>query len=115
MRISDWSSDVCSADLLSCRPSNGKPFIINVDMAGGTRTSTATFCFYARHISVPRRFHDRHTGLNFDGMLGAIELEESNLGHLFCTHHTYSHYTGKTDRQSVVKGKSVSVIVTSGG
>src|SRR3546814_8797071 len=65
-------------------------------MAGGTRTSTATFCFYARHISVPRRFHDRHTGLNFDGMLGAIELDESNLGHLFCTHHTYSHYRGKT-------------------
>src|SRR3546814_6394173 len=29
-------------------------------------------------------------------MLGAIELDESNLGHLFCTHHTYSHYRGKT-------------------
>src|SRR3546814_5172213 len=24
MRISDWSSDVCSSDLLECRPSSGK-------------------------------------------------------------------------------------------
>src|SRR3546814_11398705 len=64
-------------------------------MAGGTRTSTATFRFYARHISVPRRFHNRHAGLSFDGMAGAIELDERNLGHLFCTHLSYSYHRGK--------------------
>src|SRR3546814_13102176 len=31
MRISDWSSDVCSSDLLACRPASGEALLAHVE------------------------------------------------------------------------------------
>src|SRR3546814_20494041 len=92
MRISDWSSDVCSSDLIGSGPTNsmrGAAFLTGIENAivmdvGGTTCD----------IGVLAKGFPRESTLSID--IGGVR-------------------TNFRDRKSVVSGKSVSVRVDLGG
>src|SRR3546814_11406540 len=88
MRISDWSSDVCSSDLLVI----GNPAAVVEDRRDGNRA--------------PGRWHRRHVAPDrcIQHKLPRIDQTERRDGGDMLA-----------DRKSVVKGKSVSVSVDLGG
>src|SRR3546814_15053755 len=96
MRISDWSSDVCSSDLQG-RPGAGRPGA-GARQAGGLPggEEKALAC-------LERCRHRRGRGR---------DLEEPVAG---CRRQDLAVRGPRTDRQSVVSGKSVSVRVDLGG
>src|SRR3546814_1918242 len=47
MRISDWSSDVCSSDLLPHMEARASGAIINIGALGGVRWTGYAYCAYA--------------------------------------------------------------------
>src|SRR3546814_12870538 len=90
MRISDWSSDVCSSDLRAQLADGGRQFI-------GAAQTFAKPERHRRRLSF--RVFDQHTaGLDLDDAIrGVAELDDI------------------ADRKSVVEGKSVYVRVDLGG
>src|SRR3546814_20388752 len=118
MRISDWSSDVCSSDLLFCHIRVGAGVgcchvqrwhvhtvpkqvdgFIKVLLAERVQFG-AGFGIVQKHLCIPE---DRK------GYQGPIDLVVAWIGYKF-----YQLVTGE-DRKSVVSGKSVSVRVDVGG
>src|SRR3546814_12192733 len=87
MRISDWSSDVCSSDLRGDRDQTGRDQRLQLPLPGG--------------VSVAAQIDgERQRNGGADGMRVVVALER-----LFEV----------ADRKSVVSGKSVSVRVDLGG
>src|SRR3546814_13510055 len=89
MRISDWSSDVCSSDLLNI-----------------SRTGKRGIVLDSTKIGQIIRDERKELGLRQDELAAA-----SGVGLRFIV----ELERGKTDRKSVVEGKSVSVRVDLGG
>src|SRR3546814_11038284 len=92
MRISDWSSDVCSSDL---RTEHRRRHGITNALAGGDDPANGM------PADLRRRRRDHHE---------QRIREETRLGHS-----GESSGPGDEDRKSVVEGKSVSVRVDLGG
>src|SRR3546814_16139099 len=85
-RISDWSSDVCSSDLLPCQRADGL-----AGTATGPVPARNPHCGHGRTAAGRRREPSRYRS---DGPGGRPQ---------------------RSDRQSVVSGKSVSIRVDLGG
>src|SRR3546814_14507880 len=96
MRISDWSSDVCSSDL-----PNLKPFLRSGEHGIELRPAGER---YRSDLALIRRIYDRVAV----GVLPVTADTELQIG---IGHHDLS----PLDRKSVVEGKSVSVRVDLGG
>src|SRR3546814_15861299 len=92
MRISDWSSDVCSSDLRN--PVPHADFVAAVQGPGASGPAAAG-------APVPRQCLGLHT------VRGSIGLVGGHGGHSGLDH--------RADRKSVVEGKSESVRVDLGG
>src|SRR3546814_18553017 len=93
MRISDWSSDVCSSDLPGYRPrplAGVAPWLGGADRAGFGQSA--------------RRRRRQHAARHRGRLRKAAERRESASGRLT-----------RQDRKSVGSGKSVSVRVDLGG
>src|SRR3546814_21167406 len=111
MRISDWSSDVCSSDLFQVSPSPG---------GGGQQTLTI------RGVS-SGQFANPTVGIMIDEVpFGAVtydfspEVDPSDLQRIEILRGPQgtlygANSMGSLDRKSVVSGKSVSVRVDLGG
>src|SRR3546814_15854510 len=99
MRISDWSSDVCSSDLLASEIVERALDMRREQMLG------------RRGIAVEPRF-DELTMLEIGAILAARGLEMRD--HIAFRHHLES-LDQLRDRKRVVEGKSVSVRVDLGG
>src|SRR3546814_12453090 len=102
MRISDWSSDVCSSDLragcsqrIDVRPQ--RPSLCRLDRARCQAQQRILQGAVLAHVYRP------------DG--GLISLKMRTLRHAAPA----ASFGGQVDRQSVVEGKSVSVRVDLGG
>src|SRR3546814_4687707 len=90
MRISDWSSDVCSSDLLD-RHSTIDRFHHVVDSKQCNRSCCHCFHFHARHMSGPcARIHEygvlRHLQIDGDPGQGQRMAERDKIGRLLCRH-----------------------------
>src|SRR3546814_17943471 len=99
MRISDWSSDVCSSDLERTRTSTG---LHPQTPEACASTNSATSAWVAEHSDL--RVDSRLRLATF-----LVPLPPSSRGLGRCP------LTAETDRKSVVSGKSVSVRVDRGG
>src|SRR3546814_13757599 len=99
MRISDWSSDVCSSDLQGGRRG---AFAI-LDLETGRALQLAEPAFLAG--DAPAHRHDRDIDVGRVGR-GKLDLDDG-VGAL--------QRHDEADRKSVVSGKSVSVRVDLGG
>src|SRR3546814_20129824 len=101
MRISDWSSDVCSSDLHMMRKKKGIFITLGVVAVvalaiGGTIAYKYYQSFFAPSVTADAESLYVYTPWEFEDVMTSIgELHE--------------------DRKSVVKGKSVSVRVDFGG
>src|SRR3546814_14024841 len=89
MRISDWSSDVCSSDLLGRLDTDRALYL---DKISGRR-----------RVEISSRVGDRHP------------LTSTGLGKALLIDLAPAHWRHLLDRKSVVSGKSVSVRVALGG
>src|SRR3546814_11134437 len=103
MRISDWSADVCSSDLIAGIPERG---------AGDPSPATA----YGVYMGI--RAAARHR-LGVDSLKG-LRVAVQGVGHVgyyLCRHPAAqgAEVIVATDRKSGVSGKSVSVRVALGG
>src|SRR3546814_11924966 len=92
MRISDWSSDVCSSDLLPGQPEGALRDDVALDLVGD---------------AVDRRGRREHEGLGVHAGLYAVPVGKRAVG--------AEDLDPEPDRKSVVSGKSVSVRVDPGG
>src|SRR3546814_10558948 len=97
MRISDWSSDVCSSDLRRWSPSCCKRRAPRNGCAAIHWASTSTACHGAVNSTQPK------------------EAGHETVFALLCCCIDCRHAGGLRDRKSVVEGKSVSVRVALGG
>src|SRR3546814_10978673 len=98
MRISDWSSDVCSSDLVTI----SSP----VSTANGVKLASP------KPLVVPIL----RAGLGMlDGMVRLLPTAEVGFLGMIRNEETLEASTYAEDRKSVVKGKSVSVSVALGG
>src|SRR3546814_16648048 len=95
MRISDWSSDVCSSDLACMKWANGTPSV-----RGGSMRSTTSLLPAACLAFSKKNRPSRHRG---------------NKSCVCILRNTCNICMRMRDRKSVVKGKSVSVRVDLGG
>src|SRR3546814_4679006 len=75
MRISDWSSDVCSSDLLV------EPGFVDVQVAGRARARTTAVADDTAHEVGGRGFHEALADRGLDALAAAVGLNENNLGH----------------------------------
>src|SRR3546814_17422090 len=103
MRISDWSSDVCSSDLAACVAQVGADRAVGgvelgVDHAALTAEPGPIFAIFAVAL-------DREHGVDAV-RLAQVEVIFALIGR---------HMDKAGDRKSVVSGKSVSVRVDLGG
>src|SRR3546814_12939736 len=101
MRISDWSSDVCSSDLLSSRLPCQCPFLNESASISNKSTVQASFLCKSQLSSLLSP-----SGSTVDMTVGCFSL--ANPISTKCT-------PGPLDRKSVVEGKSVAVRVDLGG
>src|SRR3546814_14120012 len=92
MRISDWSSDVCSSDLVLIRPGVARIENGAVDARTGLR-----------HLQIQRRLYFSLDAVEFTVECGVEQGARDRQLHALA------------DRKSVVSGKSVSVRVDLGG
>src|SRR3546814_13141699 len=91
MRISDWSSDVCSSDLVTHRARRTwLPALRRTRKICGDRE--------ARH-----------------GVVAGMQQSDSTRRLMHCQKKQLHRWKRRLDRKSVVKGKSVSVRVAQGG
>src|SRR3546814_20281325 len=93
MRISDWSSDVCSSDLAQC-----SRFMLRRRVSAGGKDK------------INRRNSGAYIDANEEDALSAMDAEGEILSHDAALHNLDAR-----DRKSVVSGKSVSVRVDLGG
>src|SRR3546814_11523315 len=98
MRISDWSSDVCSSDLAT-----------GVDRSGGTQSHCLGGC-----RPLPHRHH-RPERRRRDCTVRADQLRSVSRGGDQLVLRRGEQQPLRRDRKSVVSGKSVSVRVDLGG
>src|SRR3546814_19776933 len=101
MRISDWSSDVCSSDLRS-------------SLGRDQMTTTVAQDVLASLAGTPRLL----VALDFDGTLAPLENEPMDARMLPVARRAVERLAAlpaTTDRKSVVQGTSVSVRVDLGG
>src|SRR3546814_19378791 len=112
MRISDWSSDVCSSDLLSrsCVRNRGVPRILSANDADFRNLwSHNRFA----PVQQDQKHKDRGSAGNSMGIqLGAGASHADRL--VRCGPCNYA-IQGKGDRKRVVMGQGVSVVVDLGG
>src|SRR3546814_20652220 len=105
MRISDWSSDVCSSDLLERLTAEGQTLIERRNAFELMRDQAA-------------EHYERHTGSNWRPRSGSM-VNHRNLTSAMIDSRDFlaakKRADNAVDRKSVVKGKSVSVRVDSGG
>src|SRR3546814_19496622 len=106
MRISDWSSDVCSSDLMRLPELSAQLPVVRLEDAGMARQMAE----YVLHgiVQASRQFSD-YAALQQAGQwrqLPPIRYADWPVGIMGL---------GAIDRKSVVKGKSVSVRVDLGG
>src|SRR3546814_17767378 len=95
MRISDWSSDVCSSDLVARQQ-------------GGLRPAQPVPPRTARRARDHPHAHDRDDG-------GLLARGRASADQLLCVQLYGPDRLSRLDRKSVVSGKSVSVRVDLGG
>src|SRR3546814_14967136 len=95
MRISDWSSDVCSSDLIGQR------------ILGAALCRLVEIFLHRATIFGKRRLHRGDP----QQVLGLKAVEHERLGHV----RAFGDGTRRRDRKSVVEGKRVSVRVDLGG
>src|SRR3546814_19765220 len=113
MRISDWSSDVCSSDLLfggceaALRQNSGVEFRFSCQRK---ITDLAPWTLAVLLLNRSERFGG---GKPVIGKLLRIEPDAHRVGR--CESLDIAHAGHAPDRQSVVSGKSVSVRVDIGG
>ena len=62
------------ADLLA-------PGLVDIDVAGGAGAGAAALGLDAGDQVLLGRLHHRHAGLGIDDLLGAVRLDEGDLGH----------------------------------
>src|SRR3546814_16698317 len=98
MRISDWSSDVCSSDLLAALPESDVP-----EAPAPKPAVAASYTGLASWYGA--KFHGRLTASG----------ERYDMAALTAAHQTLPFGSRVRDRKSVVSGKSVSVRVDLGG
>src|SRR3546814_14549137 len=104
MRISDWSSDVCSADLNE----GGETYICGNPPYKGTKNQSATEKDDLKNLF--GRFTKRSGTLDYvSGWFLKAALYTTS------TRADFAFVTTNSDRKSVAEGKSVSVRVDSGG
>src|SRR3546814_19346650 len=108
MRISDWSSDVCSSDLAEQQDAHG---------SADTRQLLAS--------DPVDHAHPAERGLHFDEVIAVLARHADDCGIVAermcaqrgqrCRRGLWRHHRHQLDRKSVVSGKSVSVRVELGG
>src|SRR3546814_11946661 len=102
MRISDWSSDVCSSDLLTRSGCHGREPFLDAEQSA----------FMMLLLGKPaQRVFDNDDGA-IDDQTEVQGAEAHQIGRDASTHHPEA---GQQDRKSVVAGKSVSVRYGLGG
>src|SRR3546814_14314811 len=72
MRISDWSSDVCSSDLARKPSSGADSFIKRVAGGGPAKAFAVARAESLDRLLVQKRFGDRQQGETFDPAGGAL-------------------------------------------
>src|SRR3546814_11206245 len=108
MRISDWSSDVCSSDLFAPR---GTPFVAVVS---GTVVQT-TGRIGGKQVKLAGDDGVSYYGTHLDGFGASGRVNAGDvIGYVGTTGHAAGG-TPPVDRTSVVEGKSVAVRVDLGG
>src|SRR3546814_18384510 len=112
MRISDWSSDVCSSDLITDRviTSGAVEMIDGVDYSVARPRNVGQATLKGIELSTQYFLDFLPGALSGLGVQGAFTLADSKVG----GDDTLAGYPLQ-DRQSVVEGKSVSVCVYLGG
>src|SRR3546814_20182462 len=110
LRISDWSSDVCSSDLPAAGPRRGgaapcrghaEAELCRTRLARGPHADGPVRRDRRQHVARRRREHRRLRGLPASGRSTARAARDG--------------VAGGRDRKSVVEGKGVSVRVNPGG
>src|SRR3546814_9537421 len=83
MRISDWSSDVCSSDLLLAgRRDTVQPFRRDEDVAGRAIAGSPALRVDTVDAFPDRTHHQTLTASHGNGATGAFVIDERNCRHL---------------------------------
>src|SRR3546814_11076723 len=110
MRISDWSSDVCSSDLSSFTAGSDMTLTQNVHVVGGN----ATFDTGANNVTLTGAMDGTQCLIKAgSGRLTLAAAASNDIG--ACVEEGTLSFNNRLDRKSVVEGKSVSVRVEIGG
>src|SRR3546814_12518443 len=102
MRISDWSSDVCSSDLMG---------VSYVTLTGEYVFSKLPYPLLSLHLGNQTPFF-AHVTYN---LMDYGEFVSDRYAALHYSHHFEGFLLNRIDRKSVVEGKRVSVRVVNGG
>src|SRR3546814_13655483 len=111
MRISDWSSDVCSSDLIS------PVEFIPVAEESGLINPLGRWAMYeaAQTLAKWDRQYGKVMPIGVSVNLSPIQMARDDVPSAVEEALRYSGVSGRRDRKSVVKGKSVSVRGDLGG